>query len=255
MKVISWNVLHGQRVPVEEKSLDLTGACNQLGADLLGVQEVDENQPRSGGSKQVEAIAAAMGTVHWAYARTVIGTPGEMWRRPESSESLLHTHFSEPSYGIGLISKIPVRTWHRIELGRSWIGLPLPIPSDKGMRWAYVRDEPRVALIAELENSYTVAVTHLSFVPFVNYFQLRKLQRVMKHLPGRKLIIGDLNLGWNIPGRFTRWKSLVSHSTYPAWKPAIQFDYILAPSEQLGSPLEHLALGISDHLSIGVELY
>ncbi len=236
-------------------NLDWTDACDRLGGDLLGVQEVDENQPRSSRAKQVEALAAAMGTVHWAYARTVIGTPGEKWRKPTQHEKALHAEFSEPSYGIGLISKVPVRTWKRIELGRSLIGLPLPVASDKGMKWRYVKDEPRVALIAELENGYTVAVTHLSFVPFVNYFQLRTLQRIMKDLPGKKLIIGDLNLGWNIPGRFTKWKSLVTRNTYPTWKPAIQFDYILAEHELVGSPLEHSVLGISDHSSIGIELY
>jgi endonuclease/exonuclease/phosphatase family metal-dependent hydrolase len=196
-----------------------------------------------------------MGSMHWAYARTVIGTPGDKWRKPSSHERALHTESNEPSYGIGLISKIPVRSWRRMELGRSLIGLPLPVASDKGMKWRYIKDEPRVALIAELENGYTVAATHLSFVPFINYFQLRILQRAMKNLPGKKLIIGDLNLGWNIPGRFTRWKSLVTRNTYPTRKPVIQFDYILAEHELTGFPLTHPTFGISDHSSIGIELY
>jgi endonuclease/exonuclease/phosphatase family metal-dependent hydrolase len=77
----------------------------------------------------------------------------------------------------------------------------------------------------------------------------------MKKLPGKKLIIGDLNLGWNIPGRCTRWKSLVTRNTYPSWRPAIQFDYILAEEELKVTPLDHLQVGVSDHASIGVELY
>ncbi len=255
MKVISWNLLHGQQIPPGSTGQGWIEACTQLGADLLGLQEIDENQLRSGNSKQIEEIAAAMETTHWAYARTVIGTPGATWRKPAPDEGVLHAEFSEPSYGIGLISKIPVRSWHRIELGHSWVGLPLPVASEKGARFVYVKDEPRVALIAELENGFTVAVTHLSFVPFVNYFQLRKLQRVMKKLPGRKLIIGDLNLGWNIPGRCTKWKSLVTRNTYPAWKPAIQFDYILAAEELSTTPLTHPKVGVSDHASIGVEIH
>ncbi len=255
MKVISWNLLHGQNLQSAEPAHNWVDACTALGADLLGVQEVDENQPRSAKAKQVEEIAAALGTTHWAYARTVIGTPGEKWRHPATDEGVLHAEFNEPSYGIGLISKIPVRKWSRVELGRSWIGLPLPVASDKGTRFIYVKDEPRVALIAELENGYTVAVTHLSFVPFVNYFQLRKLQRIMKKLPGRKLIIGDLNLGWNIPGRFTKWQSLGGRNTYPSWKPAIQFDYILAAQNETITPLAHPAVGVSDHASIGVDLH
>ena len=258
MKVISWNLLHGQQIPPGTPGLPdnrWIAACKELGADLLGLQEIDENQPRSGNSKQIEEIAAAMETTHWAYARTVIGTPGAKWRKPAADEGVLHAEFSEPSYGIGLISKIPVQTWHRIELGHSWIGLPLPVASAKGARFVYVKDEPRVALIAELENGYTVAVTHLSFVPFVNYFQLRKLQRVMKKLPGKKLIMGDLNMGWNIPGRFTKWQSLVTRNTYPAWKPAIQFDYILAAEKHSSTPLAHPQVGVSDHSSIGAHIH
>jgi endonuclease/exonuclease/phosphatase family metal-dependent hydrolase len=147
-----------------------------------------------------------------------------------------------------------VRKWSRVDLGRSWIGLPLPVASNKGARFVYVKDEPRVALIAELENGFTVAVTHLSFVPFVNYFQLRKLQRVLKKMPGIKLIIGDLNLGWNIPGRLTSWKSLHTTKTYPSWKPAIQFDYILGETNLAATPLTHPKIGVSDHTSIGVEV-
>ena len=258
MKVISWNLLHGQQIPPGppgSPDADWIQACTRLGADLLGLQEIDEHQPRSSRAKQIEEIAAAMETTHWAYARTVIGTPGEKWRKPAPGESVLHAEFSEPSYGIGLVSKIPVHNWHRIELGHSWVGLPLPVASNKGSRFVYVKDEPRVALIAELDNGYTVAVTHLSFVPFVNYFQLRKLQRVMKKLPGKKLIIGDLNMGWNIPGRFTKWQSLVTRNTYPAWKPAIQFDYILAAENYATTSLAHPQVGVSDHASIGVKLH
>ena len=254
MKVISWNILHGEQLPIAGPPMEWVDACVLLGADILGLQEIDENQPRSGGRKQVEEIAAAIGTSHWAYARTVIGTPGAAWRKPAAGEGVLHAEFNEPSYGIGMVSRIPVRKWSRVDLGRSWIGLPLPVASNKGARFVYVKDEPRVALIAELENGFTVAVTHLSFVPFVNYFQLRKLQRVLKKMPGKKLIIGDLNLGWNIPGRLTSWKSLHTTKTYPSWKPAIQFDYILGEANFLAAPLTHPKIGVSDHASIGVEL-
>ena len=254
MKVISWNILHGEQLPIAGPTMEWVDACVLLGADILGLQEIDENQPRSGSRKQVEEIAAAIGTSHWAYARTVIGTPGAAWRKPAAGEGVLHAEFNEPSYGIGMVSKIPVRKWSRVDLGRSWIGLPLPVASNKGARFVYVKDEPRVALIAELENGFTVAVTHLSFVPFVNYFQLRKLQRVLKKMPGKKLIIGDLNLGWNIPGRLTSWRSLHTTKTYPSWKPAIQFDYILGEANLLATPLTHPKIGVSDHASIGVEV-
>ena len=215
-----------------------------------------------------------MGATDWAYAPTVIGTPGEKWRALTAEDHALRIgeHRSDhASYGIGLISTIPVTQWHRLELGRSRIGLPLLIPGDQGdqgdqsgtkkkssLRFIYVRDEPRVALAAELENGYTVVVTHLSFVPIVNYFQLMKIRRWVAKLPGIHIIMGDLNLGWGLPVRGTHWRSLAVKNTYPSWGEKIQFDYITAHIPHFGEravrTLEIPDLGISDHLPIGVEI-
>ncbi len=281
MKVISWNLLHGQPVlpPLEPLSPDLAHALLNtaatrlatIGAEVIGLQEVDDFQPRSSTISQLATMAAAMGAVDWAFAPTVIGTPGESWRKLRDGEPTLETGSSrseaatpaDPAakvarYGIGLISTIPVKNWHRCELGRSVIGLPLAIPTGKGLRFFYVRDEPRVALAAELTNGFTVVVTHLSFVPFVNYFQLLKIRRWVKRLPGNPIILGDLNLGWGLPVRGTHWRSLVSKNTYPSWGAKIQFDYITAHIPHFGERIvEELVipdLGISDHLPIGVAI-
>lgn len=294
MKVISWNLLHGQPLPppstplpAEEAARLLTIAgstLSELGVDLLGVQEVDAAQPRSAKLSQVEILADAMGAEHWAFAPAIMGTPGETWRALRGDEQVIEESSgvkpraksgaksgakSEPRYGIGLISTIPVKKWHRIELGRSRIGLPLAIPAggDLGeateakrvpIRFIYVRDEPRVALAAELENGFTVAVTHLSFIPFVNYYQLIKVRRWMKTLPGNPIIMGDLNLGWALPVRGTHWRSLRTMNTYPSWGSKIQFDYITAHVPDFGErtigEIEIPDLGISDHLPIGVEI-
>lgn len=286
MKVISWNLLHGQPLPPPSTPLPAKEATHlleaagsriaELGVDLLGVQEVDADQPRSANLSQVEILAEVMGAKHWAFAPAILGTPGENWRTLASEEQVIETQSashsrveSQPRYGIGLISTIPVKKWHRIELGRSRIGLPLVIPAggDSGesaaakrmpIRFIYVRDEPRVALAAELENGFTVAVTHLSFVPFVNYFQLMKVRRWLKALPGNPILMGDLNLGWALPVRGTHWRSLRTMNTYPSWGSKIQFDYITAHVPEFGErtiyEIEIPDLGISDHLPIGVEI-
>jgi endonuclease/exonuclease/phosphatase family metal-dependent hydrolase len=258
MKVISWNIFNGQGANPTLPSPDLTESIRQtiasLGADVLAVQEVDENQARSGSVHQLEIIANAMGAPHWGYARAVIGTPGFGWRKPNENEKIIHSDSDQPGYGIGLASRIPVRAWHRIDLPASWFGLALAYPTDKGFRMKYAKDEPRVAIIAELENGFTIAATHLSFVPFWNYFQLRLLMRKMKDLPGKHLIVGDINLPWNIPQRFSRWSSLISKKTFPSYKPSLQFDYILALEKVESSPIEFTASAMSDHLPIGVEI-
>ena len=258
MKVISWNIFNGQaadpRQPVPPLKESIQAAVSLVGCDLIAVQEVDENQPRSGSVHQMEVVAEAIGAEHWGYARAVIGTPGFGWRKPTAEEKIIHSDSTLPGYGIGLASRIPVKKWHRVDLPASWFGFALAYPTDKGFRLKYAKDEPRVAIIAELENGFTVAATHLSFVPFWNYFQLLKLMRFMKKLPGTPLIVGDINLPWNIPPHFTTWNSLVSKRTFPAYKPTLQFDYLLSPAALKAQPLEIPTSRLSDHLPIGAKI-
>jgi endonuclease/exonuclease/phosphatase family metal-dependent hydrolase len=258
MKVISWNIFNGQGANPTLPSPDLAeaiAACiGAVGGEILAVQEVDENQKRSGNVHQMEIIAQAMGAPHWGYARAVIGTPGFGWRKPNDEEKIVHSDSTQPGYGIGLASTIPVKAWHRVDLPASWLGLALAYPTDKGFRLKYAKDEPRVALIAELENGFTVAATHLSFVPFWNFYQLTILMRRLKRLPGKHIIIGDINLPWGIPQRFTPWKSLVSQKTFPSYKPSLQFDYLLARENLSATKINFPTSPMSDHLPIGAEI-
>ena len=267
MKVISWNIFNGQAAnptqPVPDLSESIQTVVGAIGADILAVQEVDENQPRSGKVNQMEVIAQAMGAEHWGYARTVMGTPGFSWRSPTNDEKIFHSSSAEPAYGIGLASRIPVRTWHRIDLAASPVGIFLPFPTKKGFRLRYTHDEPRVAIVAELDNGFTITATHLSFVPFWNYFQLKKIKRHVKKLPGHHIIIGDLNIPFTFPISSRAWKSLVNRKTFPSYKPAVQFDYILL-QEPFGHTLDlqkivtsEISLPVysmSDHCPIGVEI-
>ncbi len=261
MKVISWNIFNGQAAnpsqPIPPLVESLQATIVSVGGDVLAVQEVDEKQARSGSVHQMEVIAEAMGAPYWGYARAVIGTPGFGWRKPTAEEKIIYSDSSLPGYGIGLASKIPVKNWYRLDLPASWFGLALAYPTEKGFRLKYAKDEPRVAIIAELENGFTVAATHLSFVPFWNYYQLLKLIRYMRTLPGEPLIVGDINLPWNIPTTFTTWRSLVQKKTFPSYKPSLQFDYILAAKKNrklIAIPIEFESSQMSDHLPIGVDL-
>ncbi len=269
MKVISWNLLHGQPVPPPSTPLSeadsqklFAGLHGKFDFDILGLQEVDDSQPRSSGLHQIAILAQTFGANAWAYAPTVMGTPGESWRTLTKSEQAIHTEVDQPSqdasYGIGLVSKVPVTSWHHKNLGRSLIGLPLLIPTERGVRFIYVKDEPRVALAAVLENGYTVCVTHLSFVPIVNYLQLQRAKRWLRKLPGKHILIGDLNMPWNLPVLASKWRSLQQKNTYPSWGGKVQFDYITVPQSEFITariaPLECEVMGISDHLPIGVEI-
>ena len=273
MRVVSWNLLHGQKIPPtnsQDWQAEVVSAAKKVADELqpnfIALQEVDYFQSRSDLTNQTKLVAQSMQLKYWAYLPTLIGTPGEKWRSVKDLKNSIITESSidknpKASYGIALATNWPIKKLYVKKLGRSIVGMPLLIPKDngKGVRFIYVKDEPRVALIAELENGYTIATTHLSFVPGVNVFQLNKLTSYLKKLPGLALLTGDLNLPANLPSKLSGFKSLISQATYPSWKPKIQFDYIMLRKSELKSissikPIKSTATGISDHTPIGVEI-
>jgi len=249
-------------------------AIQAIGADVIGIQEVDEQLTRSGKVSQTAVVAEAMNTQQWAFAPVMVGAPGEKWRKLNWLDTTIITTDNVESnrqsnldgnYGIGIVSKIPVKHWDRLELGNSIVGMPLVIPAEnkkgkQSVRMIYVADEPRVALAATLDNGWTVINTHLSFVPFVNYRQLRKIKKWAAELSARygtqALIIGDMNLPKGLPALRSAWNSLVQHNSYPSWGAKIQFDYILSDSlkpHQYES-LPTVVTGVSDHLPVRVTI-
>jgi endonuclease/exonuclease/phosphatase family metal-dependent hydrolase len=275
MRITSWNLLHGQGAANFRAIADALDVGNS--DFVIGVQEVDAYQDRSDQVFQVGQLASELGAKHFAFVRCVIGTPGFKWRRVRKDEAILITNSGStnygvsgdnpPSYGIGLITNIPVMKWEILPLGKSVVGLPLAFPDPSGgpdvrpkLRFIYVKDEPRYAVAAQLENGFTVVNMHLSFVPFVNLFQLWRVKRWLSKMPGKHILLGDLNLPFDLPVKFSKWKSLVSIASYPTWQPKIQFDYILSDnfgvdklsSESIRPILLHS--DISDHLPVTIEI-
>jgi endonuclease/exonuclease/phosphatase family metal-dependent hydrolase len=263
MRITSWNFLHGQSLKPAEKA-DFRGALALLGSDVLALQEIDMNLDRSANSHQPAEIASAIGAIDWGFAPTVHGTPGFSWKATSEVNRKVHTSkdpLLDGHYGIAIASKLPVKKWLRLELGKAWIGLPLLIANEKGkVAPFYVKDEPRVALAAVLENGWTVINLHLSFVPLVNIYQLLKITRwakkIEKEYATHVILLGDFNLPWGIPTRLTRWKRATQALTYPSWKPAISFDYILLHANSLDRSIEVDApvLSISDHRPISIDI-
>lgn len=275
MRITSWNFLHGQplKPPVADPSRPevaeqcYAGAVQTLESDLIALQEVDLNLERSGIENQSSAVAKIMGAAHWGFAPAISGTPGVKWRKLKSDGQLVITNSNIGqvkelgSYGIAIISKVPVKSWLRLELGRSIIGMPLLIGNEKGkLAMLYVKDEPRVAIAAVLENGWTVINTHLSFVPLVNIYQLFKLSRwatsIEREYSTKVILLGDFNLPGGIPSKLTSWKRATQSLSYPSWAPKISFDYILMRQEHIGESREVITpdLDISDHRAISIDL-
>jgi endonuclease/exonuclease/phosphatase family metal-dependent hydrolase len=275
MRVLSWNILHGQVIPPAnqvDQLASLKSATAQVVSnyqpDFICLQEVDYQQPRSDFLNQTKIIAKSSGLKYWAFLPAIFGTPGEKWKKVTNLEQSIITAENESintakSYGIGIATNQPIKKLYAKKLGKSVIGMPLLIPNDKGtgVRFIYVKDEPRVVLIIELENGVTIATTHLSFVPGVNIYQLNRISFLLRNIPGKKILAGDLNLPGNLPSKLSGFKSLAAAATYPSWKEKIQFDYIMAKKgliknnrvaatliKSTGRPI------ISDHIPIGVEI-
>jgi endonuclease/exonuclease/phosphatase family metal-dependent hydrolase len=263
MKVTSWNLLHGMSIPPKSGD-DFTGlaaAAAELQTEVLAIQEVDHNLARTNYVNQCANIALAMGAKNWAFAPGIIGSPEGKWRNASAkiiSNKESDSEVESGSYGIGIISKIKVLQWHRLDLGRSLIGAPLLIPNtETGKAKAiYIKDEPRVALAAQLENGWTVINTHLSFVPGMNLIQLAKLKKWADTFGEKVLLMGDFNLPSAIPAIGSKWQSLYAQNTYPSWKPKIQFDYILSKGVALKDVIQvpTTTSGISDHLPLTIEV-
>ena len=278
MRVTSWNLLHGMAIPPSNDpaadQIKLGEAIGAIGADVIGIQEVDEQLARSGKASQTAVVAEAMSTQHWGFAPVMVGAPGEKWRKLKSHDTKIITADNlesnrqsnvDGNYGIGIVSKIPVKHWDRLELGNSPFGMPLVIPAEnkkgkQSVKMIYVADEPRVALAATLDNGWTVINTHLSFVPFVNYRQLRKIKKWAAQLSAQygtqALIIGDMNLPKGLPAVASKWNSLVEQNSYPSWGGKVQFDYILSDSLKPDQyeALPTLNTGVSDHLPVRVNI-
>ncbi len=273
MRITSWNLLHGMEIPPNPAGPSapaLQRAIAEIASDVIAVQEVDYLLPRTNGINQIGEIATAMSATDWAFAPSVIGTPGEKWRKLNDRDPNYVSNNSigdlAESYGIAIASNIPVIKWQRLDLGRSVIGMPLVVPTESEtssrpkIRAIYVRDEPRVALAATLQNGFTVINTHLSFVPGVNLRQLNKLKRWAQQIAHETntipIILGDLNLPKGIPVIGSKWKSLVNQNTYPSWGAKIQFDYILADdlSGYQVTDRKTVKTGVSDHLPLRIEL-
>lgn len=254
--VTSWNLLHAMPIPPTSKATlhdALQSIHNEAKSDVIAIQEVDVHQSRSGNGNQVREVAESIGAKYWAFAPAMYGTPGEKWHAIHDAIVFDNTTPIPPDamYGIGIVSKIPIKRWHRINLGKAPLGMPLLVAGEKRPRLIYVSDEPRSALVAELENGISITTTHLSFVPVKNALQLKKISSWVEQLPGLHIMTGDFNLPWGLGPRIAGWNDLVKGPTYPSWKPSIEFDYIMSKeltAKDVRATI-HSHTGISDHLA------
>ena len=253
MRLATLNLLNGMSLPDGDVDAGrLAEAVVALRADVVGLQEVDRHQPRSHSADLTAQVADAMGTRHWRFVPALMGTPGGQWRAADDGDD----DSTEAAYGIGLVSRWPVRAWHVTRLPASPVRSPVVLPGSKQLIW--LQDEPRVGLAAVVESPIgplTIGTTHLSFVPVWNGKQLRTFTGELARLPGPRVLLGDLNMPPPFPRVLTGWSPLARTATYPSWEPKIQLDHVLGSGELPPvAAVEAPRLSISDHRGLLVEL-
>jgi len=252
MRLATFNILHGRSTDDDRVDVDrFAAAVSELDADVLALQEVDRDQPRSGSADLTAVAAEAMGAVEHRFVAALAGTPGAIWSAATGEEQP-----GSAAYGVALLSRYPVRSWRRMPLPALRTRVPLRVASRRMP--IVVRDEPRVAVtavVATPAGDLTVAATHLSFVPGWNALQLRRLVRELRARGGRLIVMGDLNMGPAQAVRLTGMKALASGLTFPAEAPVQQLDHILGRGPlppDAGGTVHHLPL--SDHRALSVDL-
>jgi endonuclease/exonuclease/phosphatase family metal-dependent hydrolase len=246
MRLATFNILHG-RSPVDDRvDLDrFADAVRRLDADVLGLQEVDRDQPRSHGADLTSVAADAMGAPHHRFVATLAGTP-DLW-----SAATGELQPQTAGYGIALLSRFPVLSWHALALPALRGTVPVVFPGRR--RPVLVRDEPRTAVAAVVdahEGPVTVVATHLTFIPGWNAVQLHRLVRQVRDLPRPVVVMGDLNLEGATPARLSRMRPLATAPTFPVTEPVRQLDHILADGPLTTVSCAAVDTGLSDHRAL-----
>lgn len=251
MRLATFNILHGRspaddRVDVERYA----AAVKSLDADVLALQEVDRNQPRSANADLTAVAAEAMGADEHRFVAALSGSPGATWMAATGDEQP-----DSAAYGIALLSRYPVLSWEVVRLSSTPTRVPMWFKGSR--RPTMMRDEPRVAVAARVvapHGEVTVVNTHVSFVSWWGRHQLRS---VVRSLEGTDpvLLVGDLNMGLARARSITGMLPLVDRPTFPAHEPREQLDHVLArgPVGRV-TGVDVPELPLSDHRALVVDL-
>ncbi|MGY4653602.1 endonuclease/exonuclease/phosphatase family protein [Mycobacterium sp. URHB0021] len=252
MRMATFNILHGRSVRDGTVGPErLAESVRQLDPDVLALQEVDLDQPRSGMSDLTAVAAEAMGAISHRFVAAIAGTPGATWMAATGREQP-----GTAAYGIALLSRFLAETWQVVRLPRIPVRFPMYLPAPG--RIQVVNEEPRAAMVGRFDTPLgplTVANTHLSFVPGWNRIQLRRLIRDLRGFPGPHVLMGDLNMTPTGPSRWTGMRSLGEAPTFPVDDPDQQLDHVLTDDQTLRvEACSAPRLPISDHRALVIDI-
>lgn len=248
MLVVTANIQHGHPAARGPDAADrLAAALVGLPGDVVALQEVDKGQSRSGRVDQAAVAAAALGLPWYRFAAAFAGQVHGLRRRP------VPAHVPDGAgYGVALLSRWPVRSWHVRPLRPG----PVRVRPGGPLGLRVHLDPPRVLLAAVVDGpcgTFSVACTHLSTDPPTARRQLAESARALRTLPGPHLLLGDLNLGPDDAARVSGMHGPARVDTFPSACPRRQLDHVLVgPGLRAAGEPWALRLPLSDHRALVV---
>ena len=209
-------------------SFDVTEACYRLKADVITLQEAWRPEARP---DVVTEVAAALGAEvrHRGLAHST-----------SRARLGIGTDAGQGTWGLAVLSMLPVIGYHEIELGRA--------PGDRISRAAQV-----LTLAAPGGAALRVVNTHLTH----RYTSPVQLALLVRRLAGSTLptvLAGDLNMPRPATLVAGGYRHVVRGRSFPAGRPLIQLDHILLSGAVSASETEVLEPVGSDHLPIRARL-
>jgi endonuclease/exonuclease/phosphatase family metal-dependent hydrolase len=210
------------------RAYDLTAACRQFKADIVALQEVWH--PRRG-PDPVDELAAALGA---EASRAELCSDVSLRSLGISAET------TRGRWGLAVLTTMPVVHSEVIGLGRT-PGDPIP------------RAAQLVTVAIPGGGRLRVANTHLTHL-LASPVQLMRLVRQLTAADVPTVIVGDLNMPMPVTGLAVGYAPAVTGRTYPAHRPLVQLDHILAGPRVTRCGGDVLAPAGSDHLPIRARL-
>ena len=218
---------HGGR-RADRRPYDLEAACRQFKADIIVLQEVWQ---RRGEPDPIGEIAPALGAEPlWT----------NLIRDVDLDSVGIAPERARGRWGLATLTTAPVLGFEVTDLGR--------IPGDLVPRAAQL-----VTIGLPGGGSLRIVNTHLTY-RLLSPVQLVRLVRRLAADDIPTVIAGDLNMPLPVTGLAAGYAPAVSGRTYPAHRPLLQLDHILASRRVARCGGEVLPPVGSDHLPVRARL-
>ena len=219
---------HGGRT-ADGSPYDLGAACRQLKADVIVLQEAWHAR---GEPDPVDEIAAALGATA---IRADMHADTDLRSLGVSAET------TRGRWGLAVLATLPVAGYEVADLGRT--------PGDPTTRMAQL-----VTLDMPGGGRLRVVNTHLTYLLASPVQLMRIVLRLVAKEDVPTVIAGDLNMPLPVTGLAASYDPAVIGRTYPAVRPLVQLDHVLADRRVTRCGGEVIGPVGSDHLPVRARL-